>query len=223
LRRSWGVLAREEQSKEAKKQTMRHGERNKQEVPSGEKTAWWENNMAQINYTTHPSDPSGGRLQHRTAGMEHFHKNVMFQIGKLHTIKMVFVMNLMTSTLSFQPHIFHLQILEVKTNPPFTADSCTLCLCLYLITIMWCLQIANALYYNPLLTLETLNKLGVAADIFNHWFAMLQQVKKSGARVNFKRYGCLLSTIIFLHIPTTNQCCYIVSFVEGMIRKPVLL
>ncbi|CAN6238124.1 unnamed protein product [Urochloa humidicola] len=47
--------------------------------------------------------------------------------------------------------------------------------------------IANALYYNPALTLETLNKLGVAADIFNHWFAMLQQVKKSGARVNFKR------------------------------------
>ncbi|TKW39174.1 hypothetical protein SEVIR_1G160800v4 [Setaria viridis] len=47
--------------------------------------------------------------------------------------------------------------------------------------------IANALYYNPALTLETLNKLGVAADIFNHWFVMLQQVKKSGARVNFKR------------------------------------
>nr|CAB3446583.1 unnamed protein product [Digitaria exilis] len=48
-------------------------------------------------------------------------------------------------------------------------------------------RIANALYYNPALTLETLNKLGVAADIFNHWFTMLQQVKKSGARVNFKR------------------------------------
>ncbi|CAO2045785.1 unnamed protein product [Urochloa humidicola] len=47
--------------------------------------------------------------------------------------------------------------------------------------------IANALYYNPLLTLETLNKLGVAGDIFSHWFAMLQEVKKSGARVNFKR------------------------------------
>ncbi|XP_020408170.1 importin beta-like SAD2 isoform X2 [Zea mays] len=47
--------------------------------------------------------------------------------------------------------------------------------------------IANALYYNPALTLEILNKLGVAADIFNHWFAMLRQVKKSGARVNFKR------------------------------------
>ncbi|KAL6634387.1 hypothetical protein ACP70R_027058 [Stipagrostis hirtigluma subsp. patula] len=47
--------------------------------------------------------------------------------------------------------------------------------------------IANALYYNPSLTLEILHKLGVAADIFNHWFAMLQQVKKSGARANFKR------------------------------------
>ncbi|CAN6244311.1 unnamed protein product [Urochloa humidicola] len=47
--------------------------------------------------------------------------------------------------------------------------------------------IANALYYNPVLTLETLNKLGVAGDIFTHWFAMLQQVKKSGVRVNFKR------------------------------------
>ncbi|RLN08899.1 importin beta-like SAD2 [Panicum miliaceum] len=47
--------------------------------------------------------------------------------------------------------------------------------------------IANALYYNPSLTLEILNKLGVAADIFNHWFTMLQQVKKSGARVHFKR------------------------------------
>jgi hypothetical protein len=67
---------------------------------------------------------------------------------------------------------------------------------------MWCLQIANALYYNPSLTLETLNKLGVAVDIFNHWFAMLQQVKKSGARVNFKRYGCLLCTVIF-HVPST--------------------
>uniref|UniRef100_A0A0A9CSS8 Importin-7/11-like TPR repeats domain-containing protein n=1 Tax=Arundo donax TaxID=35708 RepID=A0A0A9CSS8_ARUDO len=47
--------------------------------------------------------------------------------------------------------------------------------------------IANALYYNPYLTLEILQKLGVAAEIFSHWFAMLQQVKKSGARANFKR------------------------------------
>jgi hypothetical protein len=64
------------------------------------------------------------------------------------------------------------------------------------------LQIANALYYNPLLTLDTLNKLGVAAVIFNHWFAMLQQVKKSGARANFKRYACLCFKDLFcrLHI-----------------------
>lgn len=77
---------------------------------------------------------------------------------------------------------------------------------------MWCLQIANALYYNPALTLETLNKLGVAADIFNHWFTMLQQVKKSGARVNFKRYGCLFCMVIFLYVHLINSvllCCFI--------------
>lgn len=62
---------------------------------------------------------------------------------------------------------------------------------------MWHLQIADALYYNPLLTLETLNKHGVATEIFSHWFAMLQQVKKSGARANFKRYACLCFQAFF--------------------------
>ncbi|CAA7396144.1 unnamed protein product [Spirodela intermedia] len=47
--------------------------------------------------------------------------------------------------------------------------------------------IADALYYNPSLTLGTLQKLGVATDVFNLWFQMLQQVKKSGKHVNFKR------------------------------------
>ncbi|KAL8157667.1 hypothetical protein AgCh_002392 [Apium graveolens] len=47
--------------------------------------------------------------------------------------------------------------------------------------------IANALYYNASLTLNILQKLGVATEIFNHWFQMLQQTKKSGVRVNFKR------------------------------------
>ena len=51
-----------------------------------------------------------------------------------------------------------------------------------------CLQIANALYYNPALTLGILHKLGVATEIFNVWFGMLQQVKKSGMRANFRRY-----------------------------------
>ncbi|KAJ6808075.1 importin beta-like SAD2 [Iris pallida] len=46
--------------------------------------------------------------------------------------------------------------------------------------------IADALYYNASLTLGILQKLG-AIDIFNLWFQMLQQVKKSGARVNFRR------------------------------------
>ncbi|KAK9289014.1 hypothetical protein L1049_017485 [Liquidambar formosana] len=47
--------------------------------------------------------------------------------------------------------------------------------------------IADALYYNATLTLSILQKLGVATEIFNLWFQMLQQVKKSGVRANFKR------------------------------------
>jgi importin-7 len=81
------------------------------------------------------------------------------------------------------------------------------------------MQIANALYYNPALTLEILNKLGVAADIFNHWFAMLRQVKKSGARVNFKRYNCCFACLCFFMLPMMNQYCFIALFAGSMIRK----
>ncbi|KAM1049950.1 hypothetical protein TB2_031283 [Malus domestica] len=47
--------------------------------------------------------------------------------------------------------------------------------------------IADALYYNAALALSILQNLGVATEIFNLWFQMLQQVKKSGVRANFKR------------------------------------
>ncbi|KAB2600365.1 importin-7-like protein [Pyrus ussuriensis x Pyrus communis] len=47
--------------------------------------------------------------------------------------------------------------------------------------------IADALYYNAALALSILQKLGVATEIFNLWFQMLQQIKKSGVRANFKR------------------------------------
>ncbi|XP_019186785.1 PREDICTED: uncharacterized protein LOC109181463 [Ipomoea nil] len=46
--------------------------------------------------------------------------------------------------------------------------------------------IVDALYYNPSFTLSILQKLG-ATEIFNLWFHMLQQTKKSGARANSKR------------------------------------
>lgn len=49
------------------------------------------------------------------------------------------------------------------------------------------MQIADALYYNASLTLNILQKLGVATEIFSLWFQMLQQTKKNGLRVNFKR------------------------------------
>ncbi|MQL86883.1 hypothetical protein Taro_019419, partial [Colocasia esculenta] len=47
--------------------------------------------------------------------------------------------------------------------------------------------VADALYYNATLALATLQKLGVATEVFNLWFQMLQQVKKSGKHANFKR------------------------------------
>uniref|UniRef100_A0A2P2IMB8 Uncharacterized protein MANES_04G061600 n=1 Tax=Rhizophora mucronata TaxID=61149 RepID=A0A2P2IMB8_RHIMU len=65
--------------------------------------------------------------------------------------------------------------------------------------------IANALYYNTALTLGVLYKLGVATEIFNLWFLMLQQVKKSGMRANFKREHnkkvCCLGLISLLALP----------------------
>lgn len=59
------------------------------------------------------------------------------------------------------------------------------------------MQIADAFYYNSALALGILQKLGVAFEILNLWFNMLQQVKKSGIRANFKRY--------FLHLFIKNS------------------
>ncbi|XP_047980083.1 importin beta-like SAD2 [Salvia hispanica] len=47
--------------------------------------------------------------------------------------------------------------------------------------------VADALYYNASFTLSILQKLNVATEVFNLWFQMLHQTKKSGARANFKR------------------------------------
>nr|KJB71835.1 hypothetical protein B456_011G143900 [Gossypium raimondii] len=53
--------------------------------------------------------------------------------------------------------------------------------------------IANAVYYNAVLTLSILNKFCVTLEVFNLWFQLLQQVRRSGRRVNFKR-----SVVLFL-------------------------
>ncbi|KAJ8493720.1 hypothetical protein OPV22_015441 [Ensete ventricosum] len=67
------------------------------------------------------------------------------------------------------------------------------------------LVIADALYYNPSLTLNILHKLGVAVQFFNLWFQMLQEVKKSGTRANFKREHdkkvCCLGLTSLLGLP----------------------
>ncbi|KAL3507176.1 hypothetical protein ACH5RR_032558 [Cinchona calisaya] len=66
--------------------------------------------------------------------------------------------------------------------------------------------VADALYYNASFTLSILQKLGVATDIFALWFQMLQQTKKSGVRVNFKREHdkkvCCLGLTSLLSLPT---------------------
>ncbi|RWW56134.1 hypothetical protein BHE74_00037166, partial [Ensete ventricosum] len=66
-------------------------------------------------------------------------------------------------------------------------------------------DIADALYYNPSLTLNILHKLGVAVQFFNLWFQMLQEVKKSGTRANFKREHdkkvCCLGLTSLLGLP----------------------
>ncbi|XP_031375636.1 importin beta-like SAD2 isoform X2 [Punica granatum] len=65
--------------------------------------------------------------------------------------------------------------------------------------------IANALYYNAVLTISILQKLGVATEIFNLWFQMLQQVRKSGLLANFKREHdkkvCCLGLISLFALP----------------------
>ncbi|RDY03360.1 Importin beta-like SAD2 [Mucuna pruriens] len=65
--------------------------------------------------------------------------------------------------------------------------------------------IADALYYNAALTLSILQKLAVATEIFHLWFQLLQQVKKSGMRANFKREHekkvCCLGLTSLLALP----------------------
>ncbi|XP_026419105.1 importin beta-like SAD2 [Papaver somniferum] len=65
--------------------------------------------------------------------------------------------------------------------------------------------IADALYYNAPLTLSVLHKLGVATEVFNLWFQMLQEVKKSGMKANFKREHdkkvCCLGLTSLLALP----------------------
>ncbi|GMI64407.1 enhanced miRNA activity 1, SUPER SENSITIVE TO ABA AND DROUGHT2, UNARMED 9 [Hibiscus trionum] len=65
--------------------------------------------------------------------------------------------------------------------------------------------IANAVYYNAALTLSILNKFAVTTEVFNLWFQLLQQVRKSGVRANFKREHdkkvCCLGLTSLLALP----------------------
>ncbi|ESQ51750.1 hypothetical protein EUTSA_v10016172mg [Eutrema salsugineum] len=65
--------------------------------------------------------------------------------------------------------------------------------------------VANMLYYNPGLTLGVLHNTGLASKVFDLWFQMLQQKKKSGLPANFKREHdkkvCCLGLTSLLALP----------------------
>ncbi|XP_047315810.1 importin beta-like SAD2 [Impatiens glandulifera] len=65
--------------------------------------------------------------------------------------------------------------------------------------------VADALYYNASLTLNILQNFGVTTDIFNLWFQMLQETKKSGVMTNFRRENdkkvCCLGLTSLLMLP----------------------
>lgn len=67
------------------------------------------------------------------------------------------------------------------------------------------LQVADALYYNAPLALNVLQKLNIATEMFNLWFQMLEQTKKSGVRANFKRYALRFFSI-FPPSPAREAC-----------------
>ncbi|GMI92940.1 enhanced miRNA activity 1, SUPER SENSITIVE TO ABA AND DROUGHT2, UNARMED 9 [Hibiscus trionum] len=65
--------------------------------------------------------------------------------------------------------------------------------------------VANAVYYNSTLTVSLLDKFCVTTEVFNLWFQLLQQVRRSGVRVNFKREHdkkvCCLGLTSLLALP----------------------
>ncbi|KAG2296737.1 hypothetical protein Bca52824_043406 [Brassica carinata] len=65
--------------------------------------------------------------------------------------------------------------------------------------------VANMLYYNPSLTFGVLHNTGLTSIVFDLWFLMLQQKKKSGLPANFKREHdkkvCCLGLTSLLALP----------------------
>ncbi|KAJ7538458.1 hypothetical protein O6H91_11G048900 [Diphasiastrum complanatum] len=65
--------------------------------------------------------------------------------------------------------------------------------------------VANSLYYNASFCLNVLQSLGVTADIFQTWFHMIYEVKKSGKPLHFRREHdkkvCILGLASLLTVP----------------------
>lgn len=83
---------------------------------------------------------------------------------------------------------------KLLSSCSYLAKSCHVLIYVYLF------QVANGLYYNAPMCLTILQHLGVTSEIFQAWFQMLYEVKKSGKPVHFVR--CYLK-LTFLFI----SCC----------------
>ncbi|KAH7428022.1 hypothetical protein KP509_10G071600 [Ceratopteris richardii] len=66
--------------------------------------------------------------------------------------------------------------------------------------------VANALYYNPGLSLNILQRMGVTTEVFQTWFTLLQETKKSGQPAHFRREHdkkvCILGLLSLLSLPS---------------------
>ncbi|MCO5586566.1 hypothetical protein L7F22_040508 [Adiantum nelumboides] len=67
-------------------------------------------------------------------------------------------------------------------------------------------MVANALYYNPGLSLSILQRMGVTSEVFQTWFNLLQERKKSGQPAHFRREHdkkvCILGLLSLLPLST---------------------
>eukprot|EP00250_Pteridium_aquilinum_P010585 c19495_g1_i1 orf=322-3393(-) len=87
--------------------------------------------------------------------------------------------------------------------------------------------VANALYYNTGLTLGILQKMGVTAEIFQAWFNLLHETKKSGQPAHFRREHdkkvCILGLLSLLPLPAELMPQEVVSGLDQIFKAVLKL
>lgn len=82
--------------------------------------------------------------------------------------------------------------------------------------------VANALYYNPLLTLSVLQKMGVVGEVFQAWLQMLYAQHPSKKPVHFKREHdkkvCVLGLTALLSLPPASLPAEVQSGLDQIVK-----